>query len=71
LEYLCGLTTINYRHIALLGVYLPSSQPLSSTFYDELSAVFERLVMYNCLVVICGDFNVHVDQLDDANAARL
>jgi len=44
---------------------------LSSAFYDNLSAVFERLASYSCPVVVCGDFNVHFDQTDDVNAARL
>ena len=34
-------------------------------FYDDLSAVLERLATYSCPVVICGDFNVHVDRIDD------
>ena len=70
-EYLYGVATICHRHFVLLGVYRPASQSLASTFYDELSAVFERLAKYNCPVVVCGDFNVHVDQVEDVNAVRL
>jgi len=44
---------------------------LSSASYDDLSAVFERLVTYSCPAVMCGDFNVRIDQTDDANAVRL
>jgi len=55
----------------LLGVYRPGSQALLELFFDELSAVFERLLAYNCPVVACGDFNVHVDHIDDVNAVRL
>ena len=33
--------------------------------------MFEHLATYSCPVVICGDFNVHVDQTDDPNAVRL
>jgi len=40
-------------------------------FYDDLSAVLERLATYSCPVVICGDFNVHIHQIDDPNAVRL
>jgi len=57
----------------LLGVYRPDSHSqLLSAFYDDLSAVFERLASYSCPVVVCGDVNVDVDQSDDdVNAARL
>jgi len=40
-------------------------------FFDELSATFERLSVYSCPVIICGDFNVHVDQCNDTHAMRL
>ena len=70
-EYLCGLATICYHHFVLLGVYQPASQALSSMFYDELSAVFERLATYNFPVIICGDFNIHVDQVEDVNAVLM
>lgn len=60
-EYLCGYASTGNSHFLLLGVYRPGSQGLSATFFDDLSAVFERLAVYNCPVVICGDFNVHVD----------
>jgi len=61
----------HYGHVVLLGVYRPGSQALSEAFFDELSAVFKWLSVYNCPVVVCGDFNVHVDRSDDVNAARL
>ena len=57
--------------MVLLGVYRPGSQALSELFFNELSAVFERLSAYNCPVVACGDFIVHVDRADDVNAVRL
>jgi len=35
------------------------------------SAVLELLAVYGCPVVVCGDFNIHVDQRDDVHAVRL
>lgn len=70
-EYLCGYASTGNSHFLLLGVYRPGSQGLSATFFDDLSAVFERLAVYNCPVVICGDFNVHVDDDNCPYAARL
>ena len=36
-----------------------------------MPAKFERLAVYSCPVVICGDLNIHVDQSDDCYALRL
>jgi len=57
--------------VVLLGVFRPEIQALSEAFFDELSAVLKRLSTYNCPIVVCGDFNVHVDQPEDVNAVRL
>ena len=70
-EYLCGLATTSDGHFVVLGIYRPGSVGVSAAFYDELSAIFERLAMYSCPIVICGDFNIHVDQSDDSYALRL
>lgn len=70
-EYLCGFASVGDKHFVLLGVYRPGSQVLSAAFFDELSAVLELLAVYGCPVVVCGDFNVHVDQPDDVHAVRL
>ena len=70
-EYLCGYATTSCGQFLLLAIYRPGSQAVSTAFYDDLSAVFEHLTTYSCPVVICGDFNIHVDQTDDSNAVRL
>ena len=69
-EYLCGYATTSCGQFVLLAIYRPGSQAVSTTFFDDLSAVFEQLTTYNCSVVVCGDFNIHVDQTDDPNAVR-
>ena len=70
-EYLYGYATTSSGPFVLLAVDRPGSQPVTATLYDDLSAVFERLATYSCPVVICGDFNVHIHQIDDPNAVRL
>ena len=67
-EYLFGFASTSKGHFVLLGVYRPGSQVLSSTFFSDLSQLFERLSTYNCPVVVCGDFNVHVDDRTDVHA---
>jgi hypothetical protein len=70
-EYLFGYASTGASHFVLLGVYRPGSHAPTVAFHDELSAVFERIAAYRCPVVVCGDFNVHVDQCNDPHAARL
>ena len=70
-EYLCGYAVVGDSRVVLLGIYRPGSQALSALFFDELAAVFEQLATYRCSVVVCGDFNVHVDEADDVHAVQL
>jgi len=55
----------------LFAVYRPGSQAVSSAFSKKLATMFERLSVYSCPVVICGDFNVHVDDASCADVVRL
>ena len=70
-EYLCDYATVNNSHFLLLGIYRPGSQAISFLFLDELPTVFEQLATYSCPIVVCADYNIHVDECDDANAIRL
>jgi endonuclease/exonuclease/phosphatase family metal-dependent hydrolase len=54
----------------LLSIYRPGSVRPTAEFYDELTAVFESLVLYGCPVVISGDINIHVEDSLDAEAIR-
>ena len=70
-EFLCGHASTNAGQFVLLAVYRPGSRAPSEQFFDELSAVFERLAAFGCPIVVCGDFNIHVDNTDDIYAVRL
>jgi len=70
-EYLCSYMTMRDTHVILLGIYRPGSRAPSAAFFDELSTVFEQLTTYRCPVIVCGDFNVHVDHPDDFYAVQL
>ena len=43
----------------------------TSAFFQEFSFYLESLVMCNELLLICGDFNIHVDVPSDADTIRL
>ena len=70
-EFLLGHASTNVGRFVLLAVYRPGSRAPSELFFDELSAVFEQLMTYGCPVVVCGDFNIHVDDKRDVYTVRL
>ena len=43
----------------------------TSVFFHEFSDYIESLVMCNELLLICGDFNIHMDVPSDADTIRL
>ena len=43
----------------------------TSVFFHEFSVYLESLVMWNELLLICGDFNIHIDVPSDADTIRL
>jgi len=71
-EAMCVRLNTATGPVIIVNVYRPGSvnRPQPS-FYDELSAVLETLVVYSCPVIIGGDFNVHVQNIHDADARRL
>jgi len=70
------VTTFEYllvmsQHIILLSIYRPTSRSVNALFMDELTAVLERLALYRRQIVVCGDFNIHVDDLGNTYGTRL
>jgi len=70
-QYLCSYAVAGNSHFVLLGVCWPGSRVLSVSFFDELSTVFKQFATYRCPVVVCSDFNVHVDQMDNVHTVQL
>lgn len=69
-EYLYRYATINNSIFIFLGVSRPGSKTVSEIFFDELKAVLE-LSSFRCPIIVCGDFNIHVDIGVDPHAVRL
>ena len=55
---------------ALVVVYRPSSHTITDEFFEEFTALLEIASIYSSTVIICGDFNVHVDDVSDTSACR-
>ena len=69
----CGVR--NCSSVRVVIVYRPTysaDHPVStSVFFHEFSDYLESLVMYNELLLICGDFITHMDVPSDADTIRL
>ena len=55
---------------AIAVVYRPGSQPVTAQFFDDLSALLERLVVLRLPLFVTGDFNVRLDH-DTHHAEQL
>ncbi len=57
-------------NVTIIAIYRPGSVPPCATFYDELHSLFEIIATYKSLYVICGDFNIHVDNPSDLHCRQ-
>ena len=55
------------RSVLVITIYRPGSKEVSTTFYQEFSDVLERTATYSCPLIILGDINIHLDQINSAH----
>ena len=55
---------------AVAVVYRPGSQPITAQFFDDLTALLERLVVLRVPLYVTGDFNIRLDR-DISHAEQL
>ena len=72
-KFECICLSIGTIHgpLTVLVVYRPGSEGITSEFFDEFSTLLETLSVFNSQLLIVGDFNVHIDNVDDAHGKRL
>ena len=68
-EHLCSRVTSNGSSCVVLLIYRPGSQPVSSIFFDELSAMLEALATSSDPLIVTGDVNIRLDRSDDLTAS--
>jgi hypothetical protein len=52
-------------------IYRPGSKPVSEQFFNEITSLFEIIVTFRSQLVVCGDFNIHIDDKEDRHGRRL
>jgi hypothetical protein len=66
----CTLRSTSMSIICVV-IYQPPSQGVNELFYKELICLLETVATYRCQIVVCGDFNIHINNPNDKQAQRL
>ena len=64
-EHLCARVTSNGSSCVALLIDRPNSVPVSSVFFNELSAMLEALATSSDPLIVTGDVNIRLDRPDD------
>jgi len=76
MEYIDAFVTCGNKSFELICLYRPGKNPTNakpvpkSTFFDEFTSMLDRHDIATYDVVIAGDFNCHVTDVDDADASN-
>lgn len=70
-EYVCVCLRTGRNAFVVLAIYQPGSDRASSLFYEELTTIFEVIILQVCPVIIGGDFDIHIQDSEDPDAQRL
>ena len=61
--------------VRLVVIYRPQMTadkcPTAPRFFNEFSSLLEELAIYPGHIMVCGDFNIHVDDVANSNTALL
>ena len=68
-ETICNDIKLPNDILRVACVYRPPSAP-NKQFYDEITVFLEEISLDNCVLVIAGDFNVHMDKKNDPFASK-
>jgi len=74
IEALCVRLSSTNGPIIMLNVCRPGSaqqRRLAALFFDELASILEVLVLHSCPVVIGGDFNIHIQVINNPDTRCL
>ena len=70
-EALCMRLSAGGESVTFLTVYRSGSARATSLFFDELTRMLESLVFMSGPVIVGGDANICVEDVDDADVVRL
>src|SRR5688572_8838949 len=69
-EYLAAYFTFRNLHSLIIVIYRPGSENLNGDFFTEFSNLLTATLKYSCHIIILGDLNIHLDELNNPNTKR-
>jgi len=66
-EHLTGYFSLRHIPLLVIVLYRPGSEGVIKTSYMEFAELLSSIVKYNCKVLILGDVNIHLDELNNSD----
>ena len=63
--------TLEGTSTIIVAIYRPRSQAATTSFFVEISTLFELLVTYSLPVIVTGDVNIHFERSKDSDTMKL
>ena len=68
-EILCA--SLSSARSTVIAAVVYRTGPIEDLFFNELKCIFERLSLYSCPVIITGDLNFHLDDVNNRHSKIL
>jgi len=66
----CTLQSVSLIAVYIV-IYRPDSQVVSELFFEQLTSLLQNIAAYRCRMIVCSDFNIHVNEPHDRHSQRL
>src|SRR6218665_510698 len=70
-EYLAGYFTFRDLHSLIIVIYRPGSESINLDFFTEFANLLAAISKFSCHIIILGDLNIHLDEINDCNTKRI
>ena len=70
-EYVCVSITTPCGPVTVVAIYRPGSSVPDAAFFSEFTTILETLATFNSQLVILGDLNVHLEDLEGGDCITL
>jgi len=69
-DYLTSYFTFHNQRLLLVVIYRPGLVAVTTTFFLEFADFLAVLTKFSCELLILGDINIHLDELNNVNTKK-